>query len=162
MKVTRPTRHAQAGSFMLEALIGILIFFIGALAMIALQANGIAAQTDAQYRIEASNLVDRILGEITVGVDRTSAATLQTSLNAYGYNTTTTATCNYTGGVQPTAPASLTKWVADVSSTLTTSNGAMRQILVDTANANRVTVTICWQTASDGAPRRHTVVSYIN
>ena len=162
MNVTYSNRRSQTGSFMIEALIGILIFFIGALTMIGLQANGIAVQTDAQYRIEASNLADRIVGEITVGVDRTTTATIQNSLNAYAYNATRTATCNYSGGAQPTAPAAIGKWISDVSSILPTSNGTMRQILVETANANRVTVTICWQTASDSTPRRHTVISYIN
>jgi type II secretory pathway pseudopilin PulG len=60
------SRRKQRGSFMLEALIGIVIFFLGVLTMIALQASSIAIQTDSQYRAEASNLVDQILGQINL------------------------------------------------------------------------------------------------
>ena len=156
-------RSAQAGSFLIEALIGILIFFLGVLTLIGLQANGVAAQTDAQSRIEAANLVDQIIGQITVGVDRSTAATLQASLLTYAYNTATAlgSTCAFSGGPNPPATM-VAQWNADVDAKFPSSAPTMRQILVDTANGNRVTVTLCWQTASDATPRRHSVVAYVN
>ena len=36
------------------------------------------------------------------------------------------------------------------------------QILVDTAEFNRVQITICWQAPTDTAMRRHTLVTYVN
>lgn len=154
-------RNGQTGSFLIEALIGILIFFIGALTLIALQANGIAAQTDAQSRIEAANLADQIIGQITIGANRSSDAAVQASVLSYAYNTTTADTCNYSGGLAATN-AAIDAWNAAVDAKLPSSTASMRQILVDTGNANRVTVTLCWQTASDASPRRHSVVAYIN
>jgi type IV pilus assembly protein PilV len=46
----------QQGSFMLEALIAILLFSIGILAMVALLGNSIRASNDARLRSEAVNL----------------------------------------------------------------------------------------------------------
>jgi len=51
---------------LLEALIGILIFSIGILALIAMQSTAVTQVRDAQYRTEASVLADRIMGELTL------------------------------------------------------------------------------------------------
>ena len=51
-------QHRQRGMFLLEALVGILIFSIGILALVAMQATAITAQADAQYRVEAANRPD--------------------------------------------------------------------------------------------------------
>ena len=38
-----------------------------------------------------------------------------------------------------------------------------QQIYIDTPSGfNRVVITLCWRTASDGAWRRHTLVTYVN
>lgn len=156
-------RNTQGGIALLEALIGIVIFMLGALAMIALQANGIAAQTDSQSRIEVSNLVDQIVGEMGVQVDRTNAVALQADLIKYAYNTTTNGRCNFSGGnAQPTPPAALTKWIADITAKVPSSDANMQQILVDTVNNNQITVTVCWQSGSDGTARQHSVIAYVN
>jgi len=42
--------RSQAGSVLLEALIGILIFSLGILSMVALGATAVNVQADAQYR----------------------------------------------------------------------------------------------------------------
>ena len=39
----------------------------------------------------------------------------------------------------------------------------MQQVLVAPAGTfNRVEITLCWKTANDAAPRKHTLVTYIN
>lgn len=155
----------QQGVFLLEALIGIIIFSIGILSMIALQTTAIAVQADSQYRIEAANLADRMLGEIALNVNRTSAATVQASLATFAHRPTTTAVCNYTGA--DSASPLVTAWTTAINSTtavtrLPGSSAAMQQILVDTGTFNQVSITICWQSPADAVPRRHTMVSYIN
>jgi type IV pilus assembly protein PilV len=155
---------SQQGVFLLEALIGIIIFSIGILTLIALQTTAIAVQADSQYRIEAANLADQMLGEIALNVNRTSAATVQASLANFTHRPTTTATCNYTGA--NSADPLVTAWTNAINSTATTrlpgSSASMQQILVDTGTFNQVTITICWQSPADAIPRRHTLVSYIN
>lgn len=61
--MTRSIRK-QHGALLLEALIGILIFSIGILALVAMQAAAISQVTDARYRTEAANIADRFIGSI--------------------------------------------------------------------------------------------------
>ena len=53
-KRTSPNRISQAGFFMLEALVAILIFSLGILGLVAMGSVAINAQNDAQYRTEAA------------------------------------------------------------------------------------------------------------
>jgi type IV pilus assembly protein PilV len=155
-------RSAQQGIMLIEGIIGMLIFLIGVLAMLGLQASAIAVQTDAQYRIEASKQVDRLLGEINVTVDRSSSAALLASLQQFQHQAAGTA-CSYSGAAS--AQTAVTNWVTALTSTATTrlpgSTAAMQQVLV-AGNFNQVTITVCWQAPNDTVPRRHTVVSYVN
>ncbi len=159
-------RKPQQGVFLIEALMGILIFSLGILSLVAIQTSAISAQSDAQYRIEAANLADQILSQIWVNVDRTSAATIQTSLATFQHNPDGAISgCNFSGGAS--GNALVTAWVAAVTGGTTRLPGAdasMQQILVNTAagNFNRVTVTLCWRAALDAAPRRHSVVTFVN
>ncbi len=62
----KPLRSNQKGVMLLEALIGLLIFSIGILALIAMQSVAISQVRDAQYRVEASALAERMLGNLFV------------------------------------------------------------------------------------------------
>ncbi|MBK7423202.1 MAG: prepilin-type cleavage/methylation domain-containing protein, partial [Propionivibrio sp.] len=66
----KTTAHSQQGVFLIEALIGILIFSLGVLAMVALGTTAVSAQSDAQYRTEAANLATEIASEISLHADR--------------------------------------------------------------------------------------------
>lgn len=147
---------------LIEALIGILIFSMGILALVAMQTAAVSAQSDAQYRVEAGNLVDKILYEISLNVDRSTAGTLQTTLAAFAHNTGG-GNCAFTG--TPSANALVTNWVTEATAARTGlpgSTAAMQQILVNTANFNQVTVTLCWKAPNDPTPHKHTVISYVN
>ncbi|MEQ1774626.1 MAG: hypothetical protein ABL891_12650 [Burkholderiales bacterium] len=56
--------HKQQGVMLLEALIGLLIFSMGILALVGMQATAISQVNDAKYRSEASHMADRMIGEI--------------------------------------------------------------------------------------------------
>ena len=62
----------QKGVMLLEALVGILIFSIGILAMLGMQAVGIRNTIDSKYRSEAAYLANEIVGQMWV--DRTNLA----------------------------------------------------------------------------------------
>ncbi|BCM26148.1 PilV family protein [Methyloradius palustris] len=62
----------QSGVMLLEALIGILIFSLGILAVVGLQAASISATSDAKYRSDASLFANQLIGQMWVG-DRTPA-----------------------------------------------------------------------------------------
>lgn len=54
----------QHGIALVEALIAILIFSLGILAIVGLQAATIKRTTDAKYRVDASFLANQVLGEM--------------------------------------------------------------------------------------------------
>ena len=159
---SKPT--AQTGIVLLEALIGIVVFSIGILAMIALQARAIAVQSDAQYRIEAAKMVSQLVGQIALNVNRGSVAQIQTDLLTFQHQPTTVGVCNYSGAVA-TSPI-VTAWLAavmvDPGTRITGTAASMLQVQVNTGSFNTVTVTLCWQVPNNPTPHRHTVVSYIN
>lgn len=62
MRISKP----QHGVMLIEALIGILIFSIGILALIGMQATAIKNTTDARYRSEAAFLANQVIGQIWV------------------------------------------------------------------------------------------------
>lgn len=155
-------RHREKGMILIEALIGILIFSMGILALVAMQTAAVSAQSDAQYRVEAGNLVDKVLYQMSLNVDRSTAGTLQTSLAGFAHQTGGS-DCNFSGAAS--TDDVVTRFVADATAAgtgLPGSTTAMQQVLVDTANFNQVTVTLCWKGPKDATPHRHTVISYIN
>lgn len=62
---------------MLEALIAVLIFSMGILAVIGLQASALRNTTEARLRIDASYLADQVIGQMWV--DRSNLASYQGS-----------------------------------------------------------------------------------
>lgn len=57
-----PTR--QAGSYLLEALIAILIFAFGVLGLIGLLGSSLRVTNDARYRSEAANLASAMIADM--------------------------------------------------------------------------------------------------
>lgn len=57
-------RSRQHGGFLLEALVGILIFTLGVLGLVALQGRAIAYTSDAQYRGEAAYLANSYVSKM--------------------------------------------------------------------------------------------------
>jgi type IV pilus assembly protein PilV len=62
------TIKRQSGVMLIEALVGILIFSIGILALIGMQGAAIKNTTDARYRSEASFLATQIIGHMWVDI----------------------------------------------------------------------------------------------
>lgn len=79
MNMFMPTPRKQQGSMLLEALISILIFSIGILAIIGLQATSIKMSSDAKYRTDASMLANQQLalmwGDMASATTATTAGT---------------------------------------------------------------------------------------
>ncbi len=76
MNTLTHSKRAQQGSMLLEALISILIFSIGILAIIGLQATSIKLSGDAKYRLDASMLANQHIAMMWTDVgSATNAAT---------------------------------------------------------------------------------------
>lgn len=155
--LSRPARRsaprAERGVMLIEALIGILIFSIGILALIAMQAQAFRQVAEAKYRADASYLANSIIGRIWT--DRANIA-------SYAHRQTDTAGQN----CQPTGTNSsynymTAVWLPKVEATLPGAGATLQQVKVDTAT-NQVTVSICWVSPQDNLPHRHIVTAYIN
>jgi type IV pilus assembly protein PilV len=133
-------RKAQRGVALLEALVGILIFSIGILAMMGLQAHSIRNTVEAKYRNEAAYLANQIIGQMWV--DRANMADYDTG-----------------GG----ANANMTAWRTRVANTLPgITVGATNSPTIAVA-ASQVTVTLFWKMpGSDSTTRQLSIVAQIN
>ena len=69
---SRTNTNGQSGVILIEALVAILIFSVGILALVGLQATAIKQSTDARYRTEAAALANELIAEMWVS-DRTTA-----------------------------------------------------------------------------------------
>ncbi|MCW5624831.1 MAG: type IV pilus modification protein PilV [Burkholderiales bacterium] len=126
---TAAATRAQRGFMMLEALIAILIFSLGILAIIGLQAQSVRNSAEAKYRADASFLANQIIGRMWAN---------RGALASYAYNANGTCT---SAGSAPTF-ADVTSWAANVSTLLPDAPATRQSITV--ANDRTVTVRICW------------------
>lgn len=69
------TRRFQSGAVLLEGLISILIFSIGILALVGLQAASMKNTTQSKLRIDASLVANQRLGEIWVDIPNMASYT---------------------------------------------------------------------------------------
>jgi type IV pilus assembly protein PilV len=159
--------HSQQGVFLIEALIGILVFSLGVLAMVALGTAAVSAQSDAQYRTEAANLANEIASQVALRADRIprntpadELAALTASLTPFNHNLGG-ATCNFTE--LASGEDLVSAWVLKVAAALP--NVIVRGLQIDTATFaafGGVSVTVCWQGPTDKSARWHTLVTYVN
>ena len=157
MKTNIP-RSIQNGSVLLEALIAILLFSMGMLALAGVQAAAIKNAAEAKYRAEASFLANQIIAQMW--------GENPANLASYQHNPTTGAPCTFTGGAS--ANANVVAWLGTganpapgtVAGNLPGAPSTRQQIVI--AAGNVVTVTICWQPPTDPLPRSFVSVAQIN
>jgi type IV pilus assembly protein PilV len=149
-------RRSERGSVLIEAFIAMLLFSIGILGIVGLQATATRNSTDARYRVEAAYLAHQIIGQMWAD-DRAN-------LPSYRHNPTASAACNFGGGAS-TNPH-VTAWIGGddhipgtVAHTLPGSIPSRQQITVDANNV--VTVTLCWLGPGETVPHRLTTVAQI-
>jgi len=74
--------NRQSGVMLLEALLAILVFSVGILSLVGLQALAVNQSSDARYRSEAALLANELIAQMWVS-DR-SVAALQNNFNTGG------------------------------------------------------------------------------
>lgn len=136
------SHSTQQGVMLLEALIGILIFSIGILAMISMQAMAMRTSIDAKYRSEAGFLANEIIG--AMWVDRTNLANYATSSGS-------PATC-------PGAP--VCGWITRVQTLLPQAAGNEAPEIA--VSGQQVTVTVRWKRPGETTVSNHVAVAQIN
>lgn len=118
---------------MLEALIGILIFSMGILALVAMQSVAISQTTDARYRSEAAFLTDRLIGDIW----------------ANRGNNISTLTTNWIAEINGSSPPLLPNATGANAPTVVTAG-------------NQITITVFWQAPGASARSNHVAIAYFD
>jgi type IV pilus assembly protein PilV len=140
MSITMKSNAGQRGATLLEALIGILIFSIGILALVGMQALAIKHMSDAKYRSDASFFANEIIGQMWVN---------RASLGTYAY----------AGAGAP--PAAIDSWVTSIQNALPGVTAAANRPTITVAGTT-VTVTVFWKIPGGADVHRHITMAYIN
>ncbi len=122
----------QRGAALLEALISVLIFSMGILALVGLQAAMTKNATDAHLRAQASYLANQLIGRMWV--DQPNLASYDTDAAAYGNRTA---------------------WVSQVANSLPSGSAT-----VDVSGTT-VTITIGWRQAGRDAASSYNITAAI-
>lgn len=141
LKIMRINIQRQQGSVVLEALISILLFAIGILAIIGLQAASIKNVAAAKYRTDASLLANQVIGQMWVS--NKSNATL---------------IANYSSP----AGASYVAWANTVAQALPGVSGVPANaptIAIDASN--NATVTVFWQAPDETVAHNYSAIAVI-
>ena len=138
-------RRGQEGFSLLEVLISVLIFSIGLLALVGMQGLVVGNTMDAEYRVQAGYLTNRLIGQMWV--DLANLAT---------YDNVDTV---------PPDGHFMEAWVADVAAALPGASGANAPTVdfdPEGTGVRRVDIIIRWQRPSDNEIRSLTTTSLIN
>lgn len=141
-------RHSQRGVMLLEALLAILIFSMGILAIVGLQATSVKLSNDAKYRSDASLLANQLIGLMWVG-NRTST-TLQANFSS-------------------PSGANYQSWLNDVQAGLPGSDAnppivSIVPVVGPNGTSSQVTITIFWKLPSEStssAPHQYVAMAQI-
>jgi type IV pilus assembly protein PilV len=147
MKNIHNSRQSANGSTLLEALVAILIFSIGILAIVGLQAASLRASADAKYRTVANLLADELIGQMWT-TTRTN-----TALDVFKGDGT--------GG-----GAAYTAWSTRVAAQLPVPDDVAYKPAVTTevvGTSTRVTIRMYWVAPGDelAAARKHIVTTMV-
>ncbi len=148
------TIAGQRGVMLLEALIAMLLFSLGILAVVGLQAQSIAQVGQAKYRADAAFLADQLIGQMWSN---------RANVPAYAYPAT------------GAPPAVLATWVNQVAAALPGANAFPPRVTVAATpyagppayTAYTVTVSVFWQTPEEAnaavrpPPHTFTTTAYI-
>lgn len=144
-------RKSQSGVMLLEAMIGILIFSMGVLALVGMQALAVKVATESRERAEASNLASQLIGEMWI-------------------NRANLANYNYTAG-SGSIPGALDNWISQVQVALPNVDRVAGTNLPSVVigaptlagvSGNEVIITVRWMPPGASTPRRFQMSAYIN
>lgn len=147
-------RKQQSGVMLLEALIAILIFSLGILGIVGMQASAVKASRDSKYRSEASLLVNELIGEMRTG--QREGVTLQTNFQGDGPGATVSDGPIYTA------------WAARVGTMLPGTVANPPIVTVTTLGvvgpprtSSVVSITVRWKTPNETSVHRYQTVVQI-
>ncbi len=140
LPTARLSRHAE-GSSLIDALLALLLFSIGMLALLRLLSSALAESANAQYRQQASQLASALVARMWTG-DRSLTA-LQSRFG-------------------DTQSADYQSWLAQVQARLPGTALAALEPVVTIDAQRQVTITLRWQAASDRLPHHWQIHAMIS
>lgn len=159
MRKSLPLRDPQKGVMLIEALIAILIFSIGILAVVGMQSVAIKNVTESRSRSEAAFLASELLAQMWI----------DQNISAAGANTSNVTVANYDYQGTGSVPARLAGWIARVNGKLpgSTQAGVKPKVTITNAGTSGATVSIqlFWQQPEEASlgvpPHTYVVVASI-
>lgn len=137
----KATHSTQQGAVVLEALISILIFSIGILAIVGLQAASIKNVAASKYRTDASLLANQVIGQMWVS-DKSNAALVINFSSPSG--------------------ASYVAWASTVAQSLPGISGVPANAPTISIDANNnATVTVFWQAPDEAAAHNYRAIAVV-
>lgn len=148
---------SQRGVILLEALVAVLVFSVGVIALLALQASSITMTRDAKLRADASLIANEIIG--LMWADKDNLASYQ-HFGSGGAAAGAVGAAACTPGGAASANARVTAWLARATAALPGTTANRFQIAVQPSNV--VTVSVCWRSPADNAMRSFSTTAQIN
>ena len=142
----------QQGVVLIEALLGILIFSIGILALIGMQSVAVKNTTDARYRTEAAYLANNILSQIRL--DMANVALYDDS--SVGTHAPRTAWRNQVEALLPGVNIGSAQRVPEIDILPGPTYGG------DTDPPSQVTVKIYWRHPGEDVDHKFEIVGFVS
>jgi len=127
--------------------VSVLVFSLGVLALVNLQAASVRLATDARFRADAAFLADQLFARMLISAPADAPS--------FAHRTAVGANCAPGGANTAHAPAE--EWLEEVRQTLPGAEPEAQQVIVDNG---LVTVRLCWAQGED-APRQFVVTNRI-
>jgi len=136
-------RGNQGGVVLIEAMIGILIFSLGVLALVAMQAVSTSNVSNAKYRSEAAFLANEIAAQAWIGRGSDGSGTA--------------------GFVWPGGNDITKAWVAKVETLMPQAKTYPPTItsVAGSASGRVLTITVRWKAPDALTPSNHVAVAYV-
>ncbi len=159
----RASKSAQGGVMLLEALIGLLIFSLGVLALVAMQSVSISNVSNAKYRVEAAYYAEEIMNYMWLDNGNLQAGYAYPGGNSQ-YLQNWLQRVQGTGGAGvPGLPNSITyPPTIVVTPSLVGPTACPSGPCPPQQTVTQVVVTVRWKAPDALAPSNHVAMTYIN
>ena len=137
------SRQQQTGAYLLEALIGILIFALGVLGIVGLQAASLRTTTDSAMRAEAVFAANQLLSQMWADDENSLVANYSSAFNGQPYKDFAAQLKSTQGGT----------WVADPAVVFDT-------IAPPSQQSHYVVINIQWK-STDGDVHNYTTAGVV-
>jgi len=141
------SKRAQAGGFLLEALIGVLIFSFGILGIVGLQAASLRHTGESEYRAEAMYYANSLISKMWTDDPSVLKAKYDSTVGGAGYVTFKAAVANLPGGA-----ANLPIVLIDPAAPIPQSPSVQGHVVL---------VSVFWQITGDPAVHNYTTTGVV-